>query len=99
MARFHIVRGPPREDFNSSLTEGDALHRKPVEFQVAESEHSSDQHQTLQFIVEGLEREDGGGQNWLFHGSCISEDQRFNNVQAKGFLSFETEVSSGWLDL
>ena len=99
MARFHIVRGPPKEDFTSSLTEGDALHRKPVEFQVAESEDSPNQFQALHFIVEGLEREDGGGHNWLFHGFCISEDQRFANAKAKGFLSFETKVSSGWLDL
>lgn len=97
MARFHIVRGPPKDDFTSSLTEGDALHRKPVEFLIVESEDSSGQSQTLQFILEGLEREDGGDKNWLFHGRCISNDP--GHTQSKGFLSFETEVSSGWIEM
>ena len=99
MARFHIVRGPPNvEEFKNSLFEGDGLSRKPMELTMVEPD-KPDQQRVLQFVVDGLEREDGSGQNWLFQGCCRSNEERFNGVYGKGFLSFEKGVSSGWIDL
>jgi len=97
MARFDIVRGPPKEVLVSSLANGSELERKPVEFLIVESEEPTNQKQTLSFIIEGLEREDGSGQHWLFSGRCTSNN--FKHALGKGFLSLETEVSSGWIEL
>ena len=85
--RYDITDGPSKMDFMLSLFDGDTQHRRPVVFTLRGEGLTS-------FIIDGVEREDGSGENWIFKGSYYLGS--ISRILAHGF--FSTRMRKGWIE-
>ena len=77
MARgYKIFDGPSKWDLSISLFDGASSERRPVKFKIAGHQY--------QVLIDGVEREDGSGENWNFHGRVSQPGMEF---QVNGFYS------------
>lgn len=69
--QFQISNAPSKFDLMVSLMDnatGGMLHRRLVDFTVQDGTSTL----TLKVFINGLEREDGSGENWNFKGHAVS---------------------------
>lgn len=90
--RGFITHGPGKWDLAVALLDGDASHQKHVEF-VVETRHDGTWECEVQ--INGLEREDGSGNRWLFNGWLHFQGSSLGKV--KGY--FDVQTRRGWVEI
>jgi len=91
--RFLIVNGPSKWDLMLALLDGDCTSRRRVVFSLQSEKNKSMPVPDQEFIINGIDREDGSGEGWLIRGiSTAPHDKR---MQAY----FSTKTRHGWLKL
>jgi len=85
--RFDIVDGPSKWNFAVSLFDGGSRGRRVVSFALKSSD--SQTPFPLCFLINGAEREDGSGENWLFKGYSCSDAAKMV-CAGRGFFSLQT---------
>ena len=87
-------------DLMVSLFDSNSENRRTVAFQAVVPYGQSGSlniNQEIQVRMEGIEREDGSGENWNFHGyqqTTVEGKPKFEKV--KGF--FSTRTQTGWIE-
>lgn len=99
MAQHHylIIEGPSKMDFMLAIFDGGPNNRRPVVFRLVDPDPHPDsqlQDELTSFILDGAEREDGGGENWIFKG--FYHLGKVSKIPAHGF--FSTSMRRGWME-
>lgn len=93
-----IVNGPSREDMNHSLFVGDSPEeRRQVSFQ-ASSRPDSNLKMNFPFVIEGMQRVNDTGQDWVWTGVQVGQHGAKGR---KGKGTYNTQTRTGtlvWLD-
>jgi len=102
MTHVRIVNGPSKFDLMVSLFDGDCNHRREVKFHTERPEKSPHRSGLMDYpimvntypaiVINGIERESGGGENWNFQGFLLGVDC----CNVKGYYS--TQTREGWLE-
>ena len=79
--RNRIINGPSKWDFVLSATDGDNAHRRVVNFELDAG--YGRKLPVNNVLIDGLAREDGSGENWLFVGQYF-----YQTVAAFSKISF-----------
>lgn len=96
--RWDITDGPSKWDLMLALFDGDAQHRRWHVFTVSDPQASPREKTSnlgMPILVNGLAREDGSGENWLFNGEW--DDGTIAQNKVRGF--FSTKTRKGWIEL
>ncbi|TSC67161.1 MAG: hypothetical protein CEO19_331 [Parcubacteria group bacterium Gr01-1014_73] len=88
----YITDGPSKWDFVLSAADGDNAHRRIVNFEL-DVDHGR-KLLVNNILIDGLEREDGSGENWLFVGQYFYRTVAAKKI--KGFYS--TKTRQGWFE-
>jgi hypothetical protein len=95
-----ITSGPSKFDLMVSLFDANYTNRRTVTFMVVTPHGQSELLKTNQEIevqIDGIEREDGSGENWNFHGYHLTKaDEKVTFNKVKGY--FSTRTLTGWVE-
>lgn len=86
-AEIEIISGPSKDELVAALFEGGADHRRSVFFAVNRVPEYA------RVVINGIRREDGSGESWLFSGYLA--EGRENSPNIEGY--FSTRTGRGWL--
>jgi len=89
-----IINGPSKFDLTISNFHGDNYNRVVVKFQLAKGSGA-----WLDVVIDGNDREDGSGENWLFRGFVVVGKEKDGLIKLgprfNAFYSLKNR--SGWI--
>ncbi len=98
MAQFKlkIENGPSKFDLMLALFDNTTQEPRPVIFKLEGGDNLSNQS----FIINGLERESGSGEDWNFSGFVWLDRIRRISEKTKGVHGyFSTQTRQGWVEM